>query len=123
MKTLKYSLTCIFLVMGMHSAVAQERFEHYKGEPATTLEQALVNFAEYNEKLSLVLEGDLEPADMAEIHQLTYTLENALDRITIELSQLAETLEEVHLGSERMEYERVRESARLYLETARKIEK
>lgn len=128
MKTVKYGLACILFAVSTHSALAfdapaQERFDHFKGEQSTSLEEALANFAEYNEKLEVVLNGELEPADMAEIHQLTYTLENALERINIELAQLAETLEEVHLGSEQLAYDRVREAARLYLETARKIEK
>lgn len=123
MKILKYGLLGMFLILGSQSVLAQDRFDHYEGEPARSLEQALKNFAEYNAKLESVLQRELTPEDMAEIHQLTYTLENALERISIELEQLAETLEEVHLGSERLEYDGVREAARLYLETARKIEK
>ena len=34
------------------------------------------------------------------MHQLTYTLENALGKINQELAKLAETLEAVHVASE-----------------------
>ncbi|RUO20825.1 hypothetical protein CWE08_06910 [Aliidiomarina iranensis] len=123
MKLITCGIACIFFSMASLTAVAQERYQHYEGEEAASFEEALANFAEYNEKLEQILAGELEAADMAEIHQLTYTLENALERINLELAQLAETLEVVHLGSERMEYEGVREAAMQYLETARKIEK
>ena len=65
-----------------------------RAEPAETMEQALANFSEYNARLAALLEQDeLTMADLAQIHQLTYTLENALERINDDLEDLAETLE------------------------------
>lgn len=99
-----------------------DRVEHYKGEPAETLEQALSNFTEYNARLARILEKEsLTAADMNDIHQLTYTLENALGRIDEEVDNLEEVLESVHLASERGEEETVRGDGQSYLSTARKL--
>ncbi len=78
-----------------------DRAAHFKGEPAATLEQAVSNLSEYNAKLETLLAKDeLSPMDMHEVHQLTYTLENALQRLQVELETTAEVLESVHVASE-----------------------
>lgn len=98
-----------------------DRPDHFKGKPATTLEEAYENLASYNKKLEKLLQGELSPVAMAEIHQLTYTLENAVKRISSEVSDLADTLEEVHLATERNDTDVAREKGKAYLELARKI--
>src|SRR5210317_901812 len=82
-------------------AHAEDRPTHYKSEPSETLEQAVQNFSEYNRKLEVLLNKEkLTAAEMATVHQLTYTLENALNKINAELDKLSETLEVVHKASE-----------------------
>ncbi len=49
---------------------------------------------------------------------LTYTLENALQRIDQEVDAMAISLEEVHLGSETLDQERVSSNGAAYLEAA-----
>ncbi|QKK02835.1 MAG: hypothetical protein HND55_09360 [Pseudomonadota bacterium] len=99
-----------------------ERVEHFEGEPAETLEQAISNFSEYNAKLAQIMEQDeLSLEDFGQIHELTYTLENALGKISEELEELAETLERLHLASEHIDHETVRQSGSAYLATAREI--
>ncbi|AHK79400.1 hypothetical protein M911_09815 [Ectothiorhodospira haloalkaliphila] len=99
-----------------------DRVDHFKGKSADTLEQALENFVEYNRKLETALaEGELTPEAVAHIHELTYTLENALERMNQDLADLADTLEEVHLASEVNDVERLREEGRKYLDVANKI--
>jgi len=101
---------------------AQAEIEHYRGLPAETLEQAVANFSEYNQKLgALVEKEELTPQDIDKVHELTYTLENALERIQDELDLIAELLEEVHVGSETLQYEQVQQSGRAYLEKARTL--
>lgn len=100
----------------------QERIDHYKGEPSPTLAVAMKNFVEYNQRLQAVLaKGELTVEDMVLIHELTYTLENALERIREDLEELAETLEEVHVASETMDYDTAKKAGALYLETAKII--
>lgn len=103
-------------------AAADERREHYEGKPAETTEQALANLAEYNAQLASIIAADeLDAADMNEVHQLTYTLENALARIDAELEAAAAALESVHLASEAQDAATVRRDGRRYLETSGKL--
>lgn len=102
-------------------ALADERVEHFSGKPAETLEQAVGNFSEYNRKLEELLDGELSPQEMGQVHELTYTLENALEKINADLAALADTLEEVHIASETQDVEGVRQHGEVYLTESRKI--
>ena len=70
------------LALGLAApAQADERPDHYKGESSATLEQALANLSSHNTQLAAILAKDeLGPEDTAKIHELTYTLENALEQ-------------------------------------------
>lgn len=104
------------------SASADERIEHFEGEPSETLEEAVKNFSEYNKKLASILEKDeLTNQDIVKVHQLTYTLENALSKINDEMEELAETLEEIHLASEKVDTEKVKNKGTSYLNTAQTV--
>lgn len=102
-------------------ASPDERPAHFKGEPSTTLEEAFGNLASYNRKLETLLAGELTPQAMAEIHQITYTLENALQKIESEVDDLAETLEEVHVASEHNDTVTTREKGKVYLEVSKRL--
>ncbi|EWH01384.1 DUF6746 family protein [Halomonas sp. BC04] len=81
------------------SASASSSPDHFKGEPAETLADAVANFSEYNQQLAALLAQDeLSITDLGTIHELTYTLENALEKIDEEVETMAVTLEEVHLA-------------------------
>ena len=97
--------------------------DHFKGHPANTLEQAIANFSEYNSKLEKVLAGDLTPEAMNEVHLLTYTLENALQKLDDEIDALEDTLEKVHKASERADTDTVRSAGEQYLSNSREIVK
>ncbi|MGQ4275754.1 DUF6746 family protein [Pseudidiomarina sp. E22-M8] len=112
----------------MTTTVAQadedQRYEHFKGQPAKTLDQALFNLASFNEKMTeLMADGELTAEDMATVHQLSYTLENALQKLDEEVDTLQEVLEEVHIASETMDYDTVKKQGKIYLETSAKIVK
>ncbi|TDY02623.1 DUF6746 family protein [Thiohalophilus thiocyanatoxydans] len=109
------------LVMPTFSAQADDEPEHFEGEPSRTLEEALNNLSVYNKKLEKLLDSGMTPEKMGEVHQLTYTLENALKRIEDEVDDLAETLEEVHLASERAEDDTVMEKGKIYLDGSGKL--
>ena len=122
MRTLYKLFSGILIVLCVSIPAYAERPEHFKGKPSETLSAALTNFDEYNAQLSaLIKKSDLKPADMVKVHELTYTLENALEKIRSELETLAETLEEVHIASERLDAETVRTQGRRYLTTATEI--
>lgn len=101
---------------------ADERPDHYQGKAAETLEQAVANFSEYNRKLAEILaKKELVAADMHKVHELSYTLENALEKIRDELDDLEDVLEEVHEASESADIAEVKKYGQIYLDTARKI--
>lgn len=121
MKRLASSLLVASLGLSV-PALADDRPGHYEGEPAETLEQAVANFSEYNTRLEGILDQDeLNSADLHEVHQLTYTLENALGKLREEMEELAEVLEQVHLASENADAATVMSRGRLYLETSRQV--
>jgi len=93
------------------------RVDHYEGMAAESLEEAFAHLAEYNERLAAIVERDaLSAVDLNNIHQLTYTLENALERIRTDVVAIAEALEDVHVSSESADAVRTRELAEAYLE-------
>lgn len=102
-------------------AVAEERPDHFKGHAAPDLATAVAHFSEYNNRLEKALAGDLTGADIATIHELTYTLENALEKINNDLEELAETLEKVHVASETADRDVLKKAGPAYLSTARSV--
>lgn len=119
MKTLLIALLASLVTV---TAVADSNPAHFKGEPAETLTQAVANFSEYNQRLATLLAQDeLSITDLGTVHELTYTLENALEKIQEEVANMAETLEEVHLGSETGDFERVKSNGAIYLEAAQTL--
>ncbi|CUA82502.1 DUF6746 family protein [Pseudidiomarina woesei] len=113
----------LVLVAAPSYASDDKRPDHFKGKKSETLQQALDNMREYNKKLEELMHGELTPQKMAEIHQLTYTLEEALQKLDDEVDDLQEVLEEVHLGSEHMDFGKVKSNGRKYLENSGKIVK
>ncbi|MCC6921603.1 MAG: hypothetical protein IT525_00840 [Nitrosomonas sp.] len=103
-------------------AAADEQSGHFKGKPSETLEAALSNFTEYNDKLAAILKQDkLNPVDMQNIHELTYTLENALEKINASMIELAALLEAVHVGSESGDTAATQAEGARYLDRARQM--
>lgn len=101
------------------AVVADERPDHFEGLPSPDLQTAVENFSEYNNRLEKVLAGELTDVDLAKIHELTYTLENALEKMNSEMEELAETLEKVHVASETDDREALKEAGPAYLKTSR----
>ncbi|MDX1538082.1 DUF6746 family protein [Arsukibacterium sp.] len=119
MKTAISLTTAFFLATVTFGSIADEqRPDHFKGQKATSLTEAIELFRSNNQKLQQLMQGELSPEAMVEIHQLTYTLENALEKIHSETTELKEVLEEVHLGSENMDFAKVKQQAKRYLDTA-----
>lgn len=122
-KLMKSTVLAVALVVAGGAVADDDRPDHFKGLAAPDLQTAVANFSEYNKLLEQELSGELTNANLEKIHQLTYTLEVALEKIEDELEDLAEVLEEVHLASEKYNREAVKELAPAYLDTARIIVK
>lgn len=101
-----------------------KRPDHFKGEPSRTVEEAFANLSEYNARLAAILAKDeLSPQDAHQVHQLTYTLENALEKIRAEFAALAEILESTHVASERADIPAIKAHGKAYLDSAQKVAK
>lgn len=122
MKTLIQCTTLTAALAFSGLAVATD-VEHFEGKDSNTLPEAVANFSEYNDKLEAVLDGELTPEAMNEVHQLTYTLEKAIAKMSEELDNLAVTLEEVHLASESADGDTVSEQGAAFLEKSRQLVK
>ncbi len=105
------------------STLASERPAHFKGVPSNSLAEAVTHLSDYNRLLADTLNQELTPERMAEVHILSYTLENALKKIDEELERIAATLEEVHIASETADPQTVRTQGAHYLEAARTLVK
>ncbi len=123
MKSLFSALLITAGMLAFTATAADDRPDHFKGKPADTLEQAVANFTEYNTKLKALLSAELTPQAMAEIHQLTYTLEVALEKIHSETGKLKDTLEQLHIASERMDTTSAKQSGDSYIKTAQTLVK
>ncbi len=122
---MKNSISALYaslVLLTAQSAVADERPDHFEGLTSETLEQALANLVEANREVAEILAQDeISLADMASIHELTYTLENALERIDEEHDAMEEQLEALHLASEGADIERARELGETYLNNAERF--
>ena len=95
--------------------------QHYKAKPAPNLEAAVKNLREYNQKLEEHLNQEMTVENMEKIHQLSYTLENALKRMDKDLNSIASVLEGMHLASEARNEKKVQGNAETYLENMNMI--
>lgn len=96
---------------------ADEKYDHFPALESPDLKTALCNLKVYNEKLYKITSKEkLDSLDMVKIHELTYTIENSIQRIQKELTQLATELEEVHLASEKLDAKAIQENGDKFLQ-------
>ena len=100
---------------------AHGEVQHYKAKPAPNLQAAVENLREYNQKLEEHLDQEMTVENMEKIHQLSYTLENALKRMDKDLDSIANVLEGMHLASEARNEQKVQGNAETYLENMNMI--
>lgn len=95
---------------------ADENYNHFPSMSSPDLKTALCNLSSYNQRLMAIKAKDeLTAVDMVKIHELTYTLENAIQRMQQELTTIAADLEEVHLASERMDKQAIAQYGKRYM--------
>ena len=103
------------LSFSFNPVIADDRADHFKGLQAQTVSEAFEHISDYNQQLQELLNAELTPEAILQVHELTYTLENALERLETELAAWAEQLEELHLASERFDAEAVKKEGDAYL--------
>lgn len=120
-------LTILTVILSLSFAVqakSGERVEHFEGEPADTLEEAVANFSEYNSKLrKILIKEEISGEDMFKIHQLTYSIENALQKINEEVEAMAVSLENLHISSETGDLDGIKKHGAEYTNSAIKLVK
>lgn len=123
MRTICLSAALVILsIGGAAPTLADESPDHFKGLVPESPTEAVQNFSRYNDKLENILARDsLSVTDMAEIHEITYTLENALAVINEQTANVASLLETLHLASELGGADNVVRAGREYLNRARQI--
>ena len=91
--------------------------DHFKGAASPDLQSALCNLKKFDKKMAkLVKKQEMKMEDLAEIHELTYTLEVAVQRVQSEMNVVAEELEKAHKGSEVLAEAKVKKAAKEYLD-------
>lgn len=84
------------------------KVQHYEGQEITTKDQALSAFAQNNAEIKAILDlDDVSPSDLEKIHEISYTLEKAVDFLISEklasqskLEAIDEAVQALHYASE-----------------------
>ncbi|MBL4804900.1 MAG: cupredoxin domain-containing protein [Alphaproteobacteria bacterium] len=95
----------------------EARVEHYEGHAIATTEEALKTLKDENAEIAGILKSEkLEGSQLEQIHEISYTLENAIDKLIAEkaapqgqLDAVDEAVQAVHHASENHEEAKVRE--------------
>lgn len=95
---------------------SEEKYSHFPAIASKDLPTALCNISVYNEKLASILnQPTLSAQDMVKVHELTYTLENAVNFLKTSLEQTSIDLEKVHKASEVLNASTIKNSGKQYL--------
>ena len=110
------SVIAVLIGTTLFSANASDDDAHFKAIVSTDIASALCNLKTYNAELQQVTgEKDVDTMGMLKVHELTYTLENALQKIQAELTTIAADLEEVHQSSESHDQTKVKSYTEKYI--------
>lgn len=110
-------IVCSIIILSSFFVSASDReYSHFKAlEPASTAE-AFCFLAKYNAELAAITSKEkMSPEDMVKVHELTYTIENAVGKLKDSLTIAAEDLEKTHKASEILKHDVIKESAQMYL--------
>ncbi len=114
MKLISSMLLCSALAYSAQIS-ADEKYNHFPSLDAPDLKTALCNLKSYNDKLLAITNHEsLSAVDMVKVHELTYTLENALVKMQSDLAIMAADLEEVHLASEKLDQDSLKQYNKKY---------
>ncbi|WP_417445439.1 DUF6746 family protein [Kangiella sp.] len=119
--SIRKAFTVIILVAATISVARATDVRHFKGEKPETMAEAVAILEKYNAQLEGRIKYELTPYTMAEIHQMSYSLENALQFIEEHLDKTQENLEKVHIASETNDPETVQQKGKEYLQGTKKL--
>ena len=110
----KIMMVMMAMVLFTPAVYAEEaHIDHYEGKEFKNADAAMDALIETSEKMAiLAADENLDVAKMEQIHETSYTTEDAVALLEkekkIDTKELAEKLEEVHLASEDHEAEKLR---------------
>lgn len=119
--SLRKTISAIILAAATVTVAHATDVKHFKGEKPETMAEAIAIIEKYNAQLEGRIQYELTPYTMAEIHQMTYSLENALEFIDDHLDQTQENLEKVHIASETNDTETVQKKGKEYLQGTKEL--
>ena|GEM_PF-3454059 len=101
---------------------ADDTVKHFSGKAAGSLEQAFVNLKEHNAVLEdIVVKESLSALDSHTVHETTYTLEKALEKMKSELEATQASLELLHKASEKNATGDIQALAKTYLQEVKRF--
>lgn len=117
MKTILITLSAILFTQ-IQTANAEEKYSHFQPIKPHDTQTAFCNIQTYNEKITAITsKTNLTTQDMVKIHELTYTLENAVNFLKVTLENASTDLEEIHQASEKLDQKTIKLSGQKYLAT------
>jgi len=116
--TLRRLLLIIAAVFTITStAVFASESSHFEPVASPDLTSALCNLTTYNAELSAIKDKtELTTLDMVKVHELTYTLEQAVAQLKSQIDKAALALEEVHIASESLDQHIIKAESNKYLD-------
>lgn len=118
------SVALFFSVIGMSQALSDGNASanHFPSVASASVAEAQCNLAKYNASLQDIINlPKLTVTDMLSVHELTYTLEQAIQRLQVSLADVAEELEKVHKASEHLDPNIIVSSGQIYQEKLQAI--
>ena len=98
------------------SAHSDEQYAHFPALESNDLQTAICNIQTYNQKLNAILSApEITVQDMVKVHELTYTLENAVNFLKGSLEQTSIDLEKVHKASEVLDASIIKNAGKRYM--------
>lgn len=122
-----FQAICATLLAGLLLVCAEalhgdDRIDHFQPLPSATLADAMNNLNSHTAELQQLLQQDrLQPADLHKIHQLSYTLEAAVNRLQVSSAVMAVDIVAMHEASETGDAAVTRERGQRYLEAVQQL--
>jgi acyl-CoA synthetase (AMP-forming)/AMP-acid ligase II len=106
-------------IMPLNAQASDEKIDHYEGKEFKNDKAAMMALIETSTAMAAIAaDEELDVTKMEQIHETSYTTEDAVKFLTkksdYDLTALAEKLEEVHLASEDHKAEELRRDFILY---------
>ena len=122
-KQFLFALFALLVAGTPTSEVVAAEINHFKGEQVNDLSSALCNLKKYDVQLAQLTKQKMTLEQAAQVHELTYTLEVAIQKVQAEVNMAVEELENAHKGSEVADFDKVKRASATYLAVTQMLAK